>query len=144
MPKKRRNNGRNLCNKGRAISVHCNNCTRLVPKDKAVKRYVIKNMVDASSKRDIEECSAYKGTNETVDMPKLYIKNQWCISCAIHARIVKVRKTEDKRIRYVSKYRPDQKDELTKLYRIANKKISENNNPFKTEKVEEDEDVNKK
>lgn len=138
MPKKRRNNGRNLSNKGRAISVNCNNCTRLVPKDKAIKRYVIKNMVDASSKRDIEECSAYKGTNETVNMPKLYIKNQWCVSCAIHARVVKVRKTEDKRIRYVSKYRPDQKHELTKLYRVANQRITENNNPFKAEKVDED------
>jgi ribosomal protein S26 len=95
-------------------------------------------MVDASSKRDIEECSAYKGTNETVNMPKLYIKNQWCVSCAIHARVVKVRKTEDKRIRYVSKYRPDQKHELTKLYRVANQRITENNNPFKAEKVDED------
>ena len=54
MPKKRRNNGRSLSNKGRAIPIHCNNCTRLVPKDKAVKRYVIKNMVDGSSKRDID------------------------------------------------------------------------------------------
>ena len=140
MPKKRRNNGRNLCNKGRAVSVNCNNCTRLVPKDKAIKRYVIKNMVDGSSKRDIEECSAYKGTNETVNMPKLYIKNQWCVSCAIHARVVKVRKTEDKRVRYVSKYRPDHKHELTKLYRIANQRISENNNPFKAEKVEDDQE----
>jgi len=26
-------------------------------------------------------------------MPKLYMKNQWCVACAIHARIVKVRQT---------------------------------------------------
>ena len=138
MPKKRRNNGRNKANKGRSVSIHCNNCTRLCPKDKAVKRFVIKNMVDGSSKRDIEEASAYKDTDQTITMPKLYVKNQWCIACAFHARIVKVRKTEDKRIRYVSKYRPDQKSELTKLYRVANQRINENNNPFKAEKVEED------
>ena len=139
MPKKRRNNGRNLCNKGKSISVHCNNCTRLVPKDKAIKRFIIKNMVDGSSKRDIEEATAYKDSATPVTMPKLYIKNQWCVACAIHARIVKVRKTEEKRIRYVSKYRPDKKHELTKLYRVANQKISDNNNPFRGEKIEEDE-----
>lgn len=138
MPKKRRNNGRNLCNKGKSISVNCNNCTRLCPKDKAIKRYVIKNMVDGSSKRDIEEASAYRDSEANVSMPRLYIKNQWCIACGIHARIVKVRKTEDKRIRYVTKYRPDQRAEMNKLYRIANQKGSESNNPFKTEKVDDE------
>ena len=37
-------------------------------------------------------------------------------------------------------YRPDHKHELTKLYRIANQRISENNNPFKAEKVEDDQE----
>ena len=129
MPKKRRNNGRNKANKGNSISVNCTNCTRLVPKDKAIKRYIIKNMVDGSSKRDIEDASAYN--DENAQMPKLYIKNQWCVACAIHARIVKVRSTDEKRVRYVSKYRQDQKTEMTKLYRIANQKFVESNNPFK-------------
>jgi len=73
MPKKRSSNGRNLKNKGKSISIHCNNCTRLCPKDKAIKRFIIKNMVDGSSKRDIEEASAY--TDEQKNMPKLYMKN---------------------------------------------------------------------
>ena len=119
MPKKRRNNGRNKTNKGHSDPVHCTNCCRLVPKDKAIKRFVIKNMVDGSSKRDIEEASAYD-KEENYQMPKLYLKNQYCVACAIHARIVRVRSTEDKKIRYVSKYRSDQKAELTKLYRVAN------------------------
>jgi small subunit ribosomal protein S26e len=136
MPKKRRNNGRNKANKGRSISIHCNHCTRLCPKDKAIKRYVIKNIVDGSSKRDIEEASAFGEDQAT--MPKLYMKNQWCVACAIHSRVVKVRKTEDKRIRYVTKYRPDQKHELTKLYRVANQRVAESNNPFK--KVAEDDE----
>jgi small subunit ribosomal protein S26e len=138
MPKKRRNNGRNLCNKGKSISVHCNNCTRLVPKDKAIKRFIIKPMVDGSSNRDINDASAYKDSETPVQVPKLYIKNQWCVACAIHARIVKVRKTEEKRIRYVSKFRPDQKTELNKLYRIANKKIQESHNPFKNQEKDEE------
>ena len=45
--------------KGHSDPIHCENCKRLVPKDKAIKRFLIKNMVDQSSKRDIEEASIY-------------------------------------------------------------------------------------
>ena len=127
MPKKRRNNGRNKNNKGHAIAIHCSNCCRLVPKDKAIKRYVIKNLVDASSKRDIEECSVYTDKEEPYTMPKIYVKNEYCVSCAIHARIVRVRSGEDRRVRYVSKYRNDKKDELNKLYRVANQRGGDKN-----------------
>lgn len=93
---------------------------------------MIKNMVDGSSKRDIEEQSCYK--DEKWSMPKLYIKNQYCVSCGIHARIVRGRSGEGRKIRYVSKYRPDMKDELAKgLYRIANQRQG----PKKVEKKEE-------
>lgn len=136
MPKKRRNNGRNKNNKGNSIGVHCANCTRLCPKDKAIKRFIIKNMVDGSSKRDIEEASAYN--DEMAVMPKLFVKNQWCIACAIHARIVRVRATAEKRVRYVSRYRQDHKAEMTKLYKVANQKFLETNNPFKKQQEEEE------
>jgi len=122
MPKKRRNNGRNKNNKGHADAVHCTNCCRLVGKDKAIKRFVIKNIVDASSKRDIEEASAYTDKDEPYTMPKLYVKNQYCVACAIHARIVRARSADEKRVRYVSKFRLDKKDELGKYYRLANQK----------------------
>ena len=122
MPSKRRNGGRNKNNKGHASTVHCANCHRIVSKDKAIKRFIIKNLVDASSARDIKEVSVYNEGKEEDQfvIPKIYVKNEYCVSCAIHARIVRVRSVEDKRIRYVSKYRRDQKDEMTKLYRIAN------------------------
>jgi len=136
MPKKRRNNGRNKNNKGRSLSITCLNCGRLCPKDKAIKRFVIKNLVDASSKRDIEEASAYLEDN--YQMPKLFIKNEYCVACAIHARIVRVRSGEDRRVRYVSRYRADKKDELTKLYRVANQKYE--NNPFNKASTEEAEE----
>jgi len=137
MPKKRRNNGRNKANKGNALNVNCNNCTRLVPKDKAIKRFIIKNIVDGSSKKDIEEASAYTGDEAL--MPKLFMKNQWCVACAIHARIVKVRQTDEKRVRYVSKYRQDQKATMNKLYRVANVRLAEGTNPF-AKKAEQDEE----
>jgi small subunit ribosomal protein S26e len=138
MPKKRRNNGRNKNNKGHADAIHCTNCCRLVGKDKAIKRFVIKNMVDASSKRDIEEASAYTDKDEPYTMPKLYVKNTYCVACAIHARIVRVRSTDDKKIRYVSKYRLDKKDDLGKYYRIANQKQGDKN-AFSRTKVDEEE-----
>jgi small subunit ribosomal protein S26e len=126
MPKKRRNNGRNKNHKGHSDPIHCDNCERLCPKDKAIKRFLIKNMVDGSSKRDIEDMSVYKDENENYQMPKLYIKNQYCVSCGIHARIVRVRSTVNRRIRYVSRYRKDQKSEMSKgLYRVANQKYPE-------------------
>ena len=90
MPVKRRNHGRNKNNKGLAIAIHCTNCCRLVGKDKAIKRFVIKNLVDASSKRDIEEASAYLRAEEPYVLPKLFVKNEYCVACAIHSRIVKV------------------------------------------------------
>ncbi|MCQ2820311.1 MAG: 40S ribosomal protein S26 [archaeon] len=124
MPKKRRNNGRNKNHKGHSDPIHCENCHRLVPKDKAIKRFVIKNMVDGSSKRDIEEMSVYKDTEEGYSMPKLFLKNQYCVSCGIHARIVRVRSCINRRIRYISNYRLDQKKEHEKgLYLIANQRF---------------------
>jgi len=92
MPVKRRNHGRNKNNKGHSNSIQCSNCMRLCPKDKAIKRFVIKNLVDASSKKDIEDASAYFGQDEPYQLPKLFIKNEYCVACAIHSRIVKVNK----------------------------------------------------
>lgn len=125
MPKKRRNNGRNKNHKGHSDAVNCENCHRLVPKDKAIKRFIIKNMVDGSSKRDIEEMSIYSNDKEEkYTMPKLYLKNQYCVACAIHARIVRVRSGDDRKVRYISKYRADQRKDLTKgYYRVANQRV---------------------
>ncbi len=123
MPKKRRNNGRNKKHKGHSDPVHCENCKRLVPKDKAIKRFLIKNMVDGSSKRDIEEQSVY----DNYSMPRLFIKNQYCVSCGIHARIVRVRSRTNRRIRYISNYRDSRGESSHGLYKKANERVKAEN-----------------
>jgi len=89
MPSKRRNNGRSKKNKGHNNVVRCVNCGRIVAKDKAIKRFQMRQMVDTSSRRDIKENSAYDV--QYFNLPKIYIKQQYCISCGIHARIVRAR-----------------------------------------------------
>lgn len=95
MPCKRRNHGRNKKNRGYVKPIVCSNCGKLVPKDKAIKRFNIRDIVDASSKKDLEENKAF----ETYIIPKLYIKMQYCVSCAVHGRIVKVRSVKDRKTR---------------------------------------------
>lgn len=98
MASKRRNNGRSKKNCGHVRAVRCVNCGRCVPKDKAIKRFNVRNMVDIGSRNDIRENSIIEGYN----IPKTYIKQIHCISCAIHSRIIRSRAKEDRKIRHVS------------------------------------------
>ena len=111
MPHKRRNNGRSKKNKGHSDVVRCLNCGRVTPKDKAIKRFQMRNMVDGSSKRDIKENYAYDESN--FQLPKIYIKQCYCVSCAIHARVVRVRSQTrgDRDKRYTTKLRQHVREE---------------------------------
>jgi small subunit ribosomal protein S26e len=64
-------------------------------------------MVDASSLRYLKENSAFT----TLVVPKFYTKLEYCISCAIHARIVKVRSAKDCRNRDPLTRAPRPKDD---------------------------------
>lgn len=94
---KRRNNGRAKHGRGHTTILRCSNCYRSIPKDKAIRKFVVRTIVDTSSARDLKEQSAI----ETYILPRLYIKQQYCVSCAIHARIVRVRNNEIRRKRRV-------------------------------------------
>jgi small subunit ribosomal protein S26e len=66
-----------------------------VPKDKAVKRFMVKNMIETAAQRDLKEASVY----EVYAVPKMYLKVEYCISCAVHAHMVRARNAAQRKIR---------------------------------------------
>ena len=72
MPSKRRNNGRSKKNRGHVKPVICINCGRLVAKDKAIKRFSVRDMIDASSKKDIRDAIPFENAS-IIHNPHLYI-----------------------------------------------------------------------
>eukprot|EP01038_Epipyxis_sp_PR26KG_P007043 gene7043-9618_t len=95
MTVKRRNHGRNKHGRGHVNRVRCTATAKAIPKDKAVKRFHVRNMVDASALKDLKDASAY----DSYQLPKLYIKQYYCIEAAVHQRVVRVRSAVDRRNR---------------------------------------------
>jgi small subunit ribosomal protein S26e len=93
--------------RGHVRNVNCINCGRCVAKDKAIKRFSVRNIVDQSSQRDIKDASVY----ETYALPKLFIQMIYCVSCAIHARIVRARPVATRRNREPPARRPAQQQQ---------------------------------
>jgi small subunit ribosomal protein S26e len=61
MVKKRRNNGRNRHGRGHTRLVDCSHCMCKPPKDKAIGRFMVRNMVDAGALNDLKLASAFEG-----------------------------------------------------------------------------------
>ncbi len=90
MPKKRKSRGRSKGTKGRTELVECDNCGALVPRDK-IKRVTVRvSPVDAQLAKELKAKGAYISSYTTV-------KN-YCVSCAVHYGIVKVRSREERKL----------------------------------------------
>lgn len=83
MPKKRKSRGRSKGGKGRSDYVQCSQCGALVPRDKAKKVTRRVSLVEPTLAKELKEKGAY--------LPSTVITKYYCISCAVHFGIVKVR-----------------------------------------------------
>merc|ERR1719217_597065 len=95
MTVKRRSHGRNKKGRGHVNRVRCVSTGKAIPKDKAIKRFIVRNIVESSALRDIKDASCI----ENYMLPKIYIKQFYSVEAAIHQRVVRVRSREGRKNR---------------------------------------------
>ncbi|MFQ5758818.1 MAG: 30S ribosomal protein S26e [Candidatus Bathyarchaeia archaeon] len=89
MPVKRKSRGRSKGSKGRSMRVQCCSCGQLVPRDKAKKATRRVSVLNPTLARELRQKGAYIAS-------RLDTK-YYCISCAVHRGIVKVRAEDERR-----------------------------------------------
>ena len=89
VPVKRKSRGRSKGSKGRSTQVQCCVCGQLVPRDKAKKATRRVSVLNPTLARELRQKGAYIASRLDT---KIY-----CISCAVHRGIVKVRAEDERR-----------------------------------------------
>jgi small subunit ribosomal protein S26e len=83
MPKKRKSRGRAKGSKGRSNVVQCSGCGKTVPRDKAKRVSHFVTFVEPTLARELRSKGAI--------IPREKVSKLYCISCAVHRGVVKVR-----------------------------------------------------
>ena len=91
MPLKRASRGRRKGGKGSSTRIQCTNCGATVPSDKAKKVTSRLNLVEHTLAKELRSQGAY------IASPR--ILKWYCISCAIHFGILKIRSESKRRDR---------------------------------------------
>jgi small subunit ribosomal protein S26e len=91
MPLKRASRGRTKGGKGSTGVVQCTNCGQTVPKDKAKKVTSKLNLVEHTLAKELRAQGAYIASPTVL--------KHYCISCAIHFKILKIRSADNRRKR---------------------------------------------
>ena len=91
MPLKRASRGRRKGGKGSSGRVQCTNCGASVPTDKAKKVTSRLNLVEHTLAKELRAQGAYIASPTVLKW--------YCISCAIHFKILKIRSASKRRER---------------------------------------------
>ncbi|MEM3404037.1 MAG: 30S ribosomal protein S26e [Nitrososphaeria archaeon] len=91
MTKKRKSRGRGKGGKGRSDYVQCSNCGAMVPRDKAKKDTRRISFMDATLAKELRTAGTY--------IPSERATRYYCISCAVHFGVTKVRAKEERKQR---------------------------------------------
>ena len=91
MPLKRASRGRTKGGKGSSGTVQCTNCGQTVPKDKAKKVTSKLSLVEHTLAKELRAQGAYIASPTVL--------KTYCISCAIHFKILKIRSSDSRRKR---------------------------------------------
>ncbi|MEM1627922.1 MAG: 30S ribosomal protein S26e [Desulfurococcaceae archaeon] len=89
MPKKRESRGRRKGDKGKTGNMQCDNCGALIPADKAICVTKMYSPIPPGLAEELEKKGAI--------IMKYPMKKCYCISCAIHFGIIKVRPEEERK-----------------------------------------------
>jgi small subunit ribosomal protein S26e len=91
MPIKRKSRGRSKGHKGKSSLVQCSACGELVPRDKAKKSTRRVSLVNPTLGKELRQKGAY--------LPGHVTTKYFCISCAVHRGLVKVRAKDSRKPR---------------------------------------------
>ena len=83
MTKKRKSGGRSKGGKGHSKMIQCSMCGKSVPRDKAKRKASYTSFVDPQLGRELRK--------EGAIIPRMKSLKYYCINCAVHRGIVKIR-----------------------------------------------------